>query len=309
MSTSKKKDRVIFIVGPTAVGKTGFAVSLAKKIGGEVVSADSMQIYKGMRTLSQAPAGAEKSGVRHHLVERLGPNEEYSVAIFIKEASARIASIIKRGKTPIVAGGSGLYVKGLIDGLFPSPEADLRFREKLARIAKKSGSGKLHLCLAKIDPAAAEKIHPNDLRRIIRALEIYESTGKTMTELKASTRGLKDHFRIKIFGLTRPREELYARINDRVEKMFKHRAVAEVKKLRRRKLSRTAAMALGLPEISGYLDGLYGRQAAIDMLKLNTRRFSKRQMTWFRADKRIRWIDLSGLSKREAIEKVSRLAV
>ena len=304
MRTSAGK--IIFIVGPTAIGKTVLATRLAKSIDGEIISADSMQIYKAMRTLSQAPGPAERREVRHHLVELLAPGKEYSVAAFIRRASRAITAIIKREKIPIVVGGSGLYVKGLIDGLFPSPEADIKFRKEMAIFAAKNSSKKLHARLAKIDPVSASKIHPNDLRRIVRALEIFHSTGKTMTELKSLTRGLKDKYEINIFGLTGPREEIYLRIERRVDKIFRSGAVGEVKRLRRRKLSKTAGMVLGLAEISGYLEGTYDLDTAKEMLKMNTRRFSKRQLTWFRADKRIKWFDLSKRTSQEVIKKIKK---
>ena len=299
------RDTVVFMVGPTAIGKTALAIKAARRIGGDMISADSMQIYKGMKVLSQAPTAEEKRLACHHLVYSLSPDKEYSVATFIKEASAAIESIIGRNRVPIVVGGSGLYVRGLIDGLFPSPEADIKFRKAMAVFAKRYGCQKLHSRLAKIDPASAKAIHPNDLRRIIRALEIYNSTGKTMTELKLSTKGLKDRYNIKIFGLIRPREEIYSRIDARVDKMFEDGVVKEVKALRRRRLSKTAGMVLGLDEISGYLDGKYSLGTAKDMLKMNTRRFAKRQLTWFRADKRIRWFDLSKVSSAEAVRKIA----
>jgi tRNA dimethylallyltransferase len=298
--------RIVFIVGPTAIGKTTLAIRLARGLKGEIISADSMQIYKGMRILNQAPTGAEAKRARHHLIASLDPAKEYSLAQFIKDASSAIDSIIKRGRIPIIAGGSGLYVKGLIDGLFPSPKADLKFRREQAKFAAKYGSRKLHTRLARIDPASAEKIHPNDLRRIIRSLEAYYSTGKTMTELKGSTRGLKDRYGINIFGLTAPREEIYSRINNRVDRMFLSGAVGEVKKLKRRRLSKTAGMVLGFGEISGYLDGKYGLDEASEKLKMNTRRFAKRQLTWFGADKRIRWFDVSRMSEGEIVRGINR---
>ena len=298
---------MILIVGPTAIGKTALAIKLAKSINGEIISADSMQVYKAMRVLNQAPGPAEKRKVRHHLVELLDPGKEYSVAAFIKRASRAITSIINRERVPIVVGGSGLYVKSLIDGLFPSPEADLKFRKEMGRFAAKHGSQKLHSRLAKIDPVSAGKIHPSDLRRIVRALELYHLTGKTMTELKSSTRGLKDKYKIEICGLTRPREEIYSCIDRRVDKIFSSGAVEEVKKLKaRKKLSKTAEMVLGLAEISGYLEGKYGLDGAKDMLKMNTRRFAKRQLTWFRADPRIKWVDLSKVSQANAINKIAK---
>ena len=298
---------VIFIVGPTAIGKTAFAIKLARHVRGEIVSADSMQIYKGMRRLSQAPGAAENRIARHHLAGSLDPKKEYSAAIFIKKASAIIESIIKRGNIPIVTGGSGLYVKSLIDGLFPSPNADLKFRRGMEKFAAKYGSRRLHSRLSKIDPVSAGAIHPNDIRRIIRALEIYISTGRTMTELKAiDQHGLKDRYRIKIFGLTRPREGIYSQIDMRVDKMFKAGVIEEVRALKRKRLSKTAREVLGFKEISGYLDGRYDKDAAKDMLKMNTRRFAKRQLTWFRADRRIRWFDVSRISEKVIIGKIAK---
>ena len=296
---------LIFIVGPTAIGKTSLSIRLARRINGEIISADSMQIYKGMRILSQAPAGRERKGVKHYLVLALEPGKEYSAASFRKEAAEIIDSIIKRKKVPIVTGGSGLYVKALIDGLFPSPKADLKFRKKMAAFASRRGSGRLHERLAGIDPAAAGKIHPNDARRIIRGLEIYHSTGRTMTELKAGTKGLTSRYDIKVFGLTRPREEIYSAIEARVERMFEGRVIYEVKKLKRKRLSKTAKAALGFKEIAGYLDGKYGLDTAKYLIKRNTRHFAKRQLAWFRADKRIRWLDMSRMSEGAAVRKIA----
>ncbi|MDD5136241.1 MAG: tRNA (adenosine(37)-N6)-dimethylallyltransferase MiaA [Candidatus Omnitrophica bacterium] len=302
----KGREKIVFIVGPTAIGKTGLAVKLAKRIGGEIISADSMQVYKGMRILSQSPTSAERRMARHHLVELLDPRKEYSVAAFIKEASRLISSITARGKVPIVAGGSGLYIKGLIEGIFPSPKADLKFRKKMNRFAEKYGSRRLHSKLAKIDPASAGMIHPNDIRRIVRALEIQHTSGKTMTELKASTHGLKEKYDIRIFGLVRPRDQIYSQIDMRADRMFDGRVIEEVKALRRKRLSRTAGAVLGFREICGYLDGRYDLDAAKTELKINTRRFAKRQLTWFRADKRIKWFDLSRMKDGAIIKKIAK---
>ena len=185
------KPTVVFLVGPTATGKTSLAIKLAKRLKGEIVSADSMQVYKRMRVISQAPSRSEMGGIRHHLVSILDPSTDYNVSSFRKKATEAIRSIVRRGKIPIVAGGSGLYIKALVDGLFPSPEADIRFREKLGRFIKKYGSARAHKKLAAIDPDSAARIHPNDARRIIRALELYNVTGRTMTELKKIQRALK----------------------------------------------------------------------------------------------------------------------
>ena len=297
---------LIFIVGPTAIGKTALAVKLAKRINGEIISCDSMQVYKGMRILSQAPRPAEKKSAKHYLVGSLDPKNEYSVADFRIRASGIIEEVIRRKKVPIVVGGSGLYVKGLVDGLFPSPKADLKFRKSMEEFALKAGSGKLHEKLCKLDPESARLIHPNDRRRIVRALEIYNATGRTMTELKSQTRGLRDRYDIKIYGLIKPREEIYSSINLRVEKMFKCGLVREVRSLKRKRLSRTAKGALGYKEIAGYINGDYDLDTASVILKRNTRRFAKRQLAWFRGDRRIKWIDLGKTSTIAAVRKIAR---
>jgi len=300
------KKPIVFIVGPTAVGKSTFALSLAKRIRGEIISCDSMQVYKGMRILSQAPAGIDRGGVRHHLIGTLDPAKEYSAALFMKEAAKAARSIIKKGKVPVAAGGSGLYVKALIDGLFPSPKRDAKFRKEMENFASRYGKNKLHERLEKIDPAAAKKIHPNDVRRVIRALEIYHSTGNTPTEIKNETRGLRDDHDIKIFGLILPREKLYARINDRVDRMFDGGLIGEVRRLSGKRLSMTAKAAIGLREVTGYLEGGLDLDSAKALMKMNTRRFAKRQLCWFRADKRIRWFDVSRVSEKEVIIKIIR---
>ena len=301
-----RKPPVIAIVGPTASGKTRLAIRLAKKIKGEIISCDSMQVYKGMAVLSQAPAASEMKKVRHHLVGVLDPREEYNVASFRKRATKLIADILKRKKIPIIVGGSGLYVKALIDGLFPSPEADIKFRKKMADFADRYGNKRLYAKLAKIDPKAAANIHPNDRRRIIRALEIFHATCKTMTELKGETKGLKDIYDVRLLGLTMPREQLYERINERINRMLSEGAIAEIRRLKRKKLSKTAAMALGLREIGAYLDGACSLEAAKELLKRNTRRFAKRQWTWFRADRRIKWFDTSKMSERGIVLRISK---
>lgn len=304
-----RRDSLIFIVGPTAVGKTRLALKLAARIGGEIISADSMQAYKGMRVLSQAPARKDRQKVTHHLVGTIDPAKEYNAALFIKKAGPVIDSVLRRGKKPIIAGGSGLYIKALIDGLFPAPSADKRFRQRMYRHAGRCGTAALYKRLRAIDPASAGSIHPNDLRRIIRALEIYDLTGRTMTELKSRTKGLSGKYNIVIFGLMRSsREKLYSDIDARVDAMFMEGLVREVKRLRKRRVSKTARAALGFKEISGYLDGDYDIDTARSMLKMNTRRFAKRQMTWFRADKRIRWFDMDRLSANEIVDLIKILA-
>ncbi len=289
-----EKKTVLFIVGTTAIGKTALALKLARKIKGEIISCDSMQIYKGMDILSQSPKPSETKKVRYHLVRFLNPSKEYSAGSFRKRAASLIEEIIDRKNIPIIAGGTGLYVKGLVDGLFPTPEADLKFRLDMFDYAARRGNKRLYKKLEKIDPLSASTIHPNNVRRVVRALEICHSTGRTMTELKKGTKGIADKYRIKIFGLKAPREEVYSNVNARVDKMFASGVVNEVKKLSRKPLSKTAKAALGFKEIVGYLNNEYSLDEAKELMKRNTRRFAKRQLTWFRADKRIRWIKDGG---------------
>ncbi len=294
--------KIVFLVGPTAVGKTRLAVKLAKRLKAEIISCDSMQVYKGMPILSQAPPQAVRNKAPHHLIGTISPSKEYNAARFRVEALRAMRRILKMGAVPIFVGGSGLYIKALIDGLFPAPKADSKFRARMQNIISRFDKRvALHERLSKIDPEAAKRIHPNDSRRVIRALEIFHSTGRTFTELKASTRGLKDEFEIMIIGLTRPREELYKRIDARVDEMLKAGLVNEVKGLMKARVSRTARAVLGFEEIASFLKGGHTQDEAIELLKKNTRNFAKAQATWFNADARIRWFDLSKTKDEEIV--------
>ena len=299
--------RLIFIVGPTAIGKTRLAIRLAAKINGEIVSCDSMQVYRGMRILSQAPSTKERFGIRHHLVGVIPPSTEYNVADFRREAESAIRLILKRGKTPILVGGSGLYVKALVDGLFSSPGEDSYFRKKMSDFAERYGRKRLHKRLLRIDPASAENIHPNDLRRVIRALEINHLTGKTMTQLKPATFGLKDVYDIKIFGLTRSdRGRIYSDIENRIDEMASEGVLGEVRRLMSKRLSKTAAKALGFEELSDHIKKELPLAEAIARVKIKTRRFAKRQLSWFRADPRIEWFDLDKTAENNIIRMITR---
>jgi len=281
--------KVIFIVGPTASGKTKASIALAKKIDGEIISCDSMQIYKGIPVLSCAPTPKNCKAIPHHLIAELSPKKEYSAAIFSKKASSLIKKILSKNKTPIIVGGTGLYVKALIDGLFPSPEKDPLLRKKLELKAEKYTSLALYKELKKIDPIASQNIHPNDARRIIRALEIYYLTGIPMSIHKKNTKGIANTCNIQQTGLFMPREELYEKINKRVDIMFKDGLLDEVKRLLKLELSMTAALAIGIKEIRGYLNGEYTYKEAKELIKKHTRNYAKKQLTWFRRDKRIKW--------------------
>ncbi len=284
-----KKPMIIFLVGPTASGKSGAANELAREINAEIVSADSMQVYRGMDILSAKPDIKEQKQISHYLIDILEPSEEYSAAIFRNKALKCIEDIIARKKIPLFVGGTGLYVKALTKGLFSDNGKDEKLRKELAQEAKHKGNACLYERLQAVDPRAAEKIHPNDMRRIIRALEVYELSSRTITELKTEIEGLDEKYEFKIFAIERERRELYGRIELRVEKMFEAGLVDEVKRLIALPLSHTAKQALGIKQISAYLNKECSLDFAKDLLKRDTRRFAKRQLTWFRAEKDIVW--------------------
>ncbi|MFA5356727.1 MAG: tRNA (adenosine(37)-N6)-dimethylallyltransferase MiaA [Candidatus Omnitrophota bacterium] len=303
------KKNIIFLVGPTASGKTTAAACLAGKINAEIISCDSMQVYKGMDIMtSKAPAYLRKK-LRHHMVSIIPVDKAYSVERYYKDASKAVKDILRRGKTPLITGGTGLYMTVLIDGIFKADPASKaragKIRDELIRRAKEPGSASLHKELSVVDPEAARKIHPNDTRRIIRALEVFRSTGEPISRLQKKRRGLGDEYDIKVFGLNMPRDALYEKIDKRVGRMFSAGLVLEIKKLLKSRLSKTACYALGIREVKGYLDGLYGMQEAKRLLKKNTRNYAKRQLTWFRKDKRIKWIDIAGKDKAsDAAKKI-----
>lgn len=288
------KRQIIFLVGPTAVGKSDVALELAKKIGAEIISCDSMQIYRGLNILSNKPSGQIRQKVKHHLIDIIPPYEEFSAADFRHNVLQIIKEIHFRENLPLIVGGTGLYVKSLIDGIFEAPKKDERLRSRLLKYAEKRGAEALHRRLEKIDPASAEKVHPNDLRRVVRALEVFELTKTPMSELKLLTQGIDSKYHVSQFGLRMSLQGLYKRIDARVEDMFNRGLVREVRSLIKGKkpLSLTASMALGIKEAAGYINGDYDLDEAKRLLSRNTRRYSRRQMTWFKADKRIQWIDI-----------------
>ena len=282
---------VIFIVGPTSSGKSAVAARLAERSNGEIISCDSMQIYRDMDVITRTPGDDLLSRARHHLIRTLPPEEESNAARFVEEAESIIISIISEGRVPVVAGGTGLYMKALVDGIFFSPPKDTEFRGRLREIALEKGREHLYRQLEEIDPGTAAGLHPNDMRRIVRALEIYKLTGKTIHEKKTESEGISGKYDCRMFGLDIPRKTLYARIDSAVEEMFKEGLVDEVKRLKRRKLSLTAEKALGVREVSAFLNGEISLEQAKEQLKKNTRRYAKRQLTWFRGDKRVMWVD------------------
>lgn len=303
-----QRHKVIFLVGPTAAGKSETALALAKKINAEIVSCDSMQIYKGMDIITSKAKPALRKKVPHHLIDIISADTEYNVSRYRIQAVRRVKEIISRGKTPLFVGGTGLYMSILVDGIFKSRAQDENIRKRLYRQAGLKGSACLHARLKKIDPQAAQKIHPNDLKRIVRALEVFLVTGKTISSLQKERRGLASQYDIRVFCLDMPRSELYSRIEKRVEAMFRQGLLGEAGSLLKKKLSRTASCAIGLAELKGYFDGLYGLDEAKRLMKRNSRLYAKRQLTWFRKDKRIEWIHLKGREKPgQVVDKILKL--
>lgn len=292
--------KVIVIVGPTASGKTSLGVELAKKIDGEVVSCDSMQIYKDMTIGTAKPTEGEMDGIKHHLIDFVLPNERYSVADFKRDAEEAIDDILSRGKVPIVVGGTGLYVDSLIYGIeFPEVKYDEDYRIELMKEANsEEGLKKIYEQAKKIDPEATEKISFNDKKRLIRILEIYHSTGLNKSELELKSREKGPKYNYLVYGINMDREKLYERINLRVDLMIKDGLVDEVKELvNKYNKFPTAMQGLGYKEVVKYLNGEYSCDDMIETIKQETRRFAKRQLTWFRKNKNIIWID--GLGDRE----------
>lgn len=298
---------VIAIVGPTAVGKSKTSLELAKKINGEIISCDSMQVYREMEVITSKPSTEARAVILHHLVDILGVNEAYSAADFSKQAEEAIIEIHRRQRIPLVVGGSGLYVKALIDGMFPDGGADWKVRRRLYQQAREKGSEELYQRLEQVDPRTASQLYPQDARRIVRALEVWEVNGIPMSKLREKTAGIGKLYPIKILGLIRERSELYQRINQRVERMLNEGLVDEVKRLSQLEMSHSAKQVLGYKEVKGFLEGQYPLDEAERLLKRNTRRFAKRQLSWFRRDKRIIWVKIN---KNQSTEEIAeRLAI
>ena len=287
------KPIVIVICGPTASGKTALSIELAKRIDGEIVSADSMQIYKDMDIGSAKVTPEEMEGIKHYLIDCVWPSERYSVANYKQDAKQAIEEIMKKGKTPIVVGGTGLYIDSLIYEIeYKDIKINEEYRKELERIRQKEGLEVLYRKALEIDPVAMEKISPNDYKRITRILEIYEATGKTKTEQEAESRLNEIPYDYKVFAIDYEREKLYERINKRVDIMIEKGLIEEVKVLLE-KYSKfpTAMQGLGYKEVKQYLDGELTKEEMIEKIKQESRRYAKRQFTWFRKNKQTIWIN------------------
>jgi len=295
--------KIIFIVGPTSVGKTPVSFVLAKKLKSEIISCDSMQVYREISIVNNKPPKEFLKKIPHRLVGDVSISKNYDVAAFQKRVLAAIRTVHRKNKVPIIAGGSGFYMKALLDGIFQKKAKDERLRRQLEEEAEKKGRAALYARLKAIDSVAASKIHPNDTRRIIRALEVFEITKKPISELQKTREGLWGRYDIKVFFLNRERGELYLRINRRVEEMFEDGLISEIRALAKKKWSKTAGAIIGLREVKGLLSGEFDITRATELMKQNTRRYAKRQLTWFRNDHRLMEITVSNKDTPEDVAK------
>lgn len=286
--------KVIVICGPTASGKTALSIELAKKVDGEIVSADSMQIYNEMSIGTAKPDEEEMQGIKHYLIGNISPTRRYSVSDYKIDAMNSIKEILQKGKQPIVVGGTGLYVNSLIYGIdYPEIETNLEYRKELEKIADEEGLQYLYKKAEEIDREAMKNISVNDKKRIIRVLEIYKETGKTKTQLEKESRKNGVPYEYHIFAIDMPREILYDRINKRADIMIEKGLIKEVENLYRKYGDElcTSLQGIGYKEVIDYLNGKYTKEEMIDKIKMETRRYAKRQLTWFRKIPNIIWLD------------------
>ncbi|MBI5848565.1 MAG: tRNA (adenosine(37)-N6)-dimethylallyltransferase MiaA [Nitrospirae bacterium] len=284
--------KIIVLLGPTGVGKTAASVLLAKELNTEIISADSMQIYRHMDIGTAKPTEVERSGIRHHMIDIVEPSEAYSAGRYISDVAPIIDGLFQKGKTPVIVGGTGLYIKAMTRGIFSGPSSDLELREGLlAREEEHKGSLYAHLC--ELDPETAGRTERNNIRRIIRAIEVCMKSGSSLSSLQRSLTMPLPYDFIKI-GITRERGELYQMIDARVDAMFRAGLVDEVKAIMRMDPDRTPLQAIGYKEIVRYMDHEIDLQEAERLIKRNSRRYAKRQFTWFRQEQGIAWIDVTG---------------
>jgi len=300
-----QKPTVIVICGPTASGKTALSIELAKKIDGEIISADSMQIYKEMNIGTAKPDKAEMQGIKHYLLDFVSPDVRYSVAEYKIDATNAIEEILKKGKTPIIVGGTGLYVDTLIYGIeYNDIKIDEEYRKKLEKIVEEKGLETLYKLAVQIDSEAMKKISVNDKKRIMRVLEIYQATGKTKTQQEQESRKNGVKYNYKVFALNMDREVLYNRINLRVDLMLEKGLIEEVSNLKEKyNQFPTAMQGLGYKEVVEYLEGDINKEEMIEKIKMETRRYAKRQLTWFRKNKETIWLNAEK-DKEENIREI-----
>lgn len=295
---------LLILTGPTAVGKTNLSISLAKAVNGEIISADSMQVYRRMDIGTAKIRKEEMGGVPHHLIDICEPTEDYNVVRFAKEARRLICEIAERGHVPILVGGTGFYIQAVLYHIdFTETEEDTSYREKLAAFAAEYGAEALHARLAEVDPASAEAIHANNVKRVIRALEFYEQTGTKISEHNEEQHGKESAYNSAYFVLTQDRAVLYDRIEKRIDIMLSEGLVEEVKGLLAEgcKPEAVSMQGLGYKEIVAYLQGECTLEEAIYILKRDTRHFAKRQLTWFKREREVLWFDKGEYENEDAI--------
>ena len=295
------KQKLVIVAGPTASGKTGLSIEIAKHFNGEIIGADSMQIYKYMDIGTAKPTAEERAEVPHHMVDFLEPNEEYSVADYTEQAHEVIAEIASRGKLPVMCGGTGLYINSVADDVtFGDFETNYELRDSLQTIAEKEGSQKLLDMLAEFDKTSAERLHPNNLRRIIRAIEFYKSTGIPISEHQRMTKEKESRYAPIMVSIDWDRQELYDRINRRVDIMLEEGLFNEVKSLMDKGYTQAlnSMKGIGYKEVIDCIEGRMSYEATVELIKQSSRRYAKRQLTWFRRDKRIHWV-----SSRNPVEE------
>ena len=293
---TEQKIKILAIVGPTASGKTAVAVELAKRLDGEVISCDSMQIYRRMDIGTAKPTAEETCGIAHHLIDAVEPNVPFSCAEYVTRAAEAVKDITARGKLPILCGGTGLYLDRFLCGEMEETHADQTLRDSLFAYAEREGIEALHARLLAVDPESAQAIHPNNVKRVVRALEIYEQTGIPKSEFDRRSQVVESPYDATVIGLFYPhREVLYERINRRVDSMLADGLLEETQRLLDEgvfSVNQTAAQAIGYKELLGYLDGKETLTEASENLKTATRRYAKRQLTWFSAKSYVEWVDM-----------------
>lgn len=304
-----EKINIVSVVGPTASGKTRLAVDICKAIDGEVVSCDSMQIYKNMNIATAKPDADEMDGIPHHMIDFLSPDQKFSVASYCEKAKKCIEDINDRGNVPVITGGTGLYYSSLVDNVSFSDETDdTSLREELTQRLKSDGAQALLDELYKIDPQTAQQLHPNNSGRIVRALEVYYKSGTTMSEQKRLSRLGDDIYNCKAIGLdAKDRQFLYDRINRRVDDMLSRGLLEEAKRFLAENPGKTSGQAIGYKELKPYFEDQLTLDEAVENLKMETRRYAKRQLTWFRRDKRINWLYIDEMSYEELLEKALKI--
>lgn len=297
----KEQLPLVILSGPTAVGKTETSIELAKRLNGEIISADSMQVYKKMDIGTAKIMPEEMKGIRHHLIDILEPDEDFNVLLFQQYAKRAMDEIYGRGHIPIIAGGTGFYIQAVLYGIAFEEHGETTIRKQLEQMAKEQGGQAVYELLRKEDPETAQTIHPNNVKKVIRALEFFRETGKSLAVHNEEQRKKESQYRYAYFVLNRDRKQLYERINRRVDRMMEQGLLEEVKSLMQMGIPRTAtSMAgLGYKEILKFYDGACTLEEAVDEIKLQTRHFAKRQLTWFRREKEVCWIEKESGEGRE----------